>query len=407
MKLDIKTQTRLIIILPLILSLVMLISGVFGVNVKEGVAEVDKISFGSMCASYIMIGAFTIVGDIKRSNNQWNTKWLFMIQGISLILFLFALVSLNIDLMFTILLFFGLIYFIVLLVFYFNKKKFIINEDIRIANSKFSGELPYEYSSRKIFIFSKLSGVFIVIVAILGIILLYSMGKHLEDVLPFALMMIVVYFLSKLFIVKHEKSVEKRITSDFYSRLNGKETIEYLDKLLKEKLHKDKRFQFKLLKVEILEYLGEHEAARKIYKSLGKPNEYSEFTYEFIGLDFLDKTDAESYYKALKRIEKKISNIKKQSDKIRISNLLDEFATEIYIRFNKSISPAKLDYFQNGVHQLTRVRNNLVLGRYYFNKKQYDISLNHLSYVIEFGGELKKFTHSAQKLIDKIKERGC
>ena len=73
MKLDIKTQTRLIIILPLILSLVMLISGVFVFNFKEGVAEVDKISFGSMCASYIMIGAFTIVGDIKRSNNQWNT----------------------------------------------------------------------------------------------------------------------------------------------------------------------------------------------------------------------------------------------------------------------------------------------------------------------------------------------
>lgn len=406
MKMDIKKQTRLLIWIPLVLSLIIIVSGVFGINVVEGVPTVDIFSFVFMCISYVLIVAFTLVADIKRPDTQWNTKPLYIIQAIGLLVFLFAVVSKNMDLSFTVLMIFGIIYFITLIIYLLLKKKLTLNEKHRSKVVSFIGDLPYEYTSKKIYAFSKISGILIIVIAILGIIFMYSNGYDIYRVLPFALVTIAVYILSKVFIIQHEKAVEKRITTDFYYKLNGSETIRYIDKLLKEKLHKDKEYELKLVKVEILEYLGEHESARKLYRSLGKPTQFSEFTYEFLGLDYLDKTDEESYIKALKRIEKKISTLKKEKDIRKVTSLLEEYKLEVYIRFNKKIDERKLVYFSNAHYQLTRIRNNYILGRYYFNQKDYEEAKSRLEYVIKYGGELKKFTHSAQKIIDRINQNG-
>ncbi len=404
MNMNIKKQTRLLIWIPLVLSLIIIVSGVLGINIVDGVPTLDIFSFVFMGVSYIMIVAFTLLADIKRPDTQWNPKPLYIIQGLGLLIFLLAVASKNMDLAFTVLLLFGAVYFLTLIIYLCFRKKLILNEKKRSKIVKFIGDLPYEYTSKKIYAFSKISGMLIIVIAILGIIFMYSNGYEFYDVFPFAIVTIVIYILSKIFIVQHEKSVEKRITLDFYYKLNGSETIEYINKLLKEKLHKDKEYELKLIKVEILEYLGEHDSARKLYRSLGKPTESCEFTYEFLGLDYLDKTDEESYIKALKRIEKKISLLKKEKDINRVTSLLEEYKLEIYIRFNKKIDEKKLVYFSNAHYQLTRIRNNYILGRYYFNQKEYEEARLRLEYVIKYGGELKKFTHGSQKIIDKINQ---
>lgn len=406
MKLDIRKQTRLLIWVPLILSLLIIVAGAFGIKIVEGVPKVDIFSFVCMCIAFVMIGAFTALADIKRPNYQWKSKALIYIQFGTLILVLLALASLNIDLIYTILFVFGLVYLITLIVYLCLKKKLIITEALRKPFLNIGGELPYEYTSKKVYAFSKISGIFIVGIALLGIVFMYSNNYQLTEVLPYSIVCILTYISSKYFIIQHEKGVDSKITSDFYAKINGRDTINYLDKLLKENLNKDKAFELKLVKVEILEYIGEHESARKLFKSLGKPPASSEFTYEFIGLDFLEKTDEESYFKALKRIEKKISTIKKEKHSQRVLSLLEDTKLEIAIRFNKKVDESKLQRLLGGHYLLTRIRNNCILGRYYLNIKNYTAARQALEYVLEYGGEAKKFTHTAEKLLDKIKQNG-
>lgn len=406
MKLDIKKQTRLLLWIPLVLTIVIIVCGIFGVNIVEGTPKVDIFSFVCMCISFMMISAFTIVVDVKRSNYQWKINPLLYIQGGTLILFLFALVSFNIDLMFTILLVFGIVYFITVILYLSLKKKLIITEALRKPFLNIGGELPYEYTSKKVYAFNKLSGGFIIIVALLGIIFLYANGKELGDVLPFSLVCILAYIASKFLIIQHEKNVDRRISTDFYAKLNGHETVEYLDKILKEKLHKEKAYEIKLVKVEILEYMGLHDEARKVFRSLGKPHPSSEFTYEFIALDYMDKTDEESYFKALKRIEKKIASIKKEKNAQRVMSLLEDTRLEINVRFNKKLNSNQLDRLLQGHYQLTRIRNNTILGRYYFNIKDYEAASYCFEYVIKHGKEAKKFINIAEKYIEKIKQNG-
>lgn len=406
MKLDIRKQTRLLIWIPLVLSLIIIVCGLIGIEVIEGEPKVNIFSFVCMCVSYVFIGAFTIVCDVKRSNYQWKTKPLFFIQAGALVLSLLAISALNLDLLYTILLVFGIIYFVTLVVYLFLKKKLIITEALRKPFMNIGGELPYEFTSKKVYAFSKISGLVLILVAILGIIFMYSKGFYLNEVLPFALVTILAYIASKYFIIQHEKSIDRKISLDFYMKLNGEETINYIDKVLKEKLHKDKAFEIKLIKVEILEYMGEHELARKIYRSLGKPTPTSQFTYEFVGLDFLEKSDEESYFKALRRIENKIMSIKKEKDRQRVLSLLEDTKLEMNIRFNKKVSDDKLTRLLQGHYQLTRIRNNCLLGKYYISKKDYESASDCLEYVIKYGGEAKKFVHTAEKLLEKINKNG-
>jgi hypothetical protein len=51
----------------------------------------------------------------------------------------------------------------------------------------------------------------------------------------------------------------------------------------------------------------------------------------------MDKTDEESYFKALKRIEKKIASIKKEKNAQRVMSLLEDTRLEINVRFNKKL----------------------------------------------------------------------